>query len=299
MEKFISFNFLLFSILFALTFTACQKDSLTEEMHDSGETPSSQAKKLTKEDAKIILEESLKNTSQEFTANLFNMAVQMSESLQAENNPANNIAVEDIEFDFTCDALVYFNLFNFNYDDEFGLINKEFNSDLSYRVNCVTDTLFQLPNHPPVTFTYPVGGDLFIDTEASCSAPTLESDYTSTLQSSLIDMLNIFNAVTQDPVTIEGTYTSNGEITYHRDENTTIITNATTDAILTGLTFNTWTKEVESGSGTFNYLIQNDTGSVSFEGSMEVTDINELTFFIGDEILFVLPIGDILDQIFG
>ena len=275
-----------------------QKDNLIEEISPIENTGNdSSENKLTKQDAKIILEESLKNSSQEFTANLFNMAVQMSKSLQAGNNSANNTEVENIEFDFTCDSLVHFNLLNYEYFGD--MESKEFNSDLTYRVNCVTDTILQLPNLPPFTISLPVGGELFIDTDASCTTPILESEYTSTLYGNLSELLNIFDIVEQDSVTIEGNYTSNGELTYHKNENTTIIISDMTDATLTRLTFNTWTKEVEAGTGSFKYIIQNDTESISLEGSMRVTDINELTFFVYGDILFVLPIDDIIDQIFG
>ena len=61
MNKLTSLNLLLFSFVFAFTFTACQEDNLIEEMSPTENIGNdSPEKKLTKQDARIILEESLK-----------------------------------------------------------------------------------------------------------------------------------------------------------------------------------------------------------------------------------------------
>ncbi len=84
--------------------------------------------------------------------------------------------------------------------------------------------------------------------------------------------------ITQLPVNITGNYTSNGEITYHWDEENALLLSSAMVADLSDLSYSTWTNQVESGIGTYTYTLENDNANFVFEGSIEVTAIN----YVGD-----------------
>lgn len=255
MQKSTSLTFLFTLVVVVLTFTACQQDEIMGDL-----APISTAKnerKLTEDDAKIILQESLKSTSQELSENLLDMILQV---------------IKDIDLDALCDTTY---LHDFEFEREGRFVQNEYATQLSYMLEC--------------RYGFPQKARLSVYTDAAFSTEILSSNYTSHLNG-MVDKLNPFDIL--NPYRVDGQYTSNRVVDYHLDDDNPVITDVVLVTDIIGLTLNKWTRKIDNGEGSFLFTAANDvSGEIIREGGFTVTEPNVISFTLNGEEFFVLDLN--------
>ena len=255
MQKSTFLKFLCALFVVVLTFTACQQDELIGDL--AHVSTAKNERKLTEDDAKIILQESLKSTSQELSENLLDMILQV---------------IRDIDLDALCDTTYSH---DFEFDREGLLVQNEYAAQLSYMLEC--------------RYGFPQKARLSVYTDAGFSTDILSSTYTSNLNG-MADKLNPFDIF--NPYRVDGEYTSNRVVHYHLDDDNPVITDVVLVADIIGLTLNKWTRTIDNGEGNFLFTAENDVnGEIVMEGGFTVTEPNVITFTLNGEEFFVLDLN--------
>ena len=240
------FTLISIALTFTLALTSCQKETgiLTDN--------------FTEQDAKFILEESLKSTSQELNANLFEMILEI---------------IADVDLVALCDSV---HTYNFNFDHQGYYLDARFNSDLSYLIDCEQFIFWNVPQ----------SAELLVETEAALSTEILQGSYTSELNGELSELLTL-----NQPWKVNGSYVRNGLVDYQPDAENPVRTNVSLVANLTDLTLNKQTLLIDSGTGSFTFTALNANNEFALEGSLDVKEPNVFVFTLNGEEFFVLDLN--------